>query len=130
MSVIMQTPLLLCAATFPLRILLCTFVYIGDTPALPVLIDFPGSNGRINIPERIGKKYFLVGIALLNDINGDRVDSIVSQYRDDPLHINTHILTDWIQGRGTSCTWDNLIGVLKLHHCGTLAEDIEEVMRR
>ena len=69
----------------------------------------------------------MVGITLLNDKNGDEMKSIIRQYREDSLQINTKILTDWIQGRGTPCTWNDLICALRLH-CGKLADDIEQSM--
>ena len=69
----------------------------------------------------------MVGITLLNDKNGDEMKSIIRQYREDSLQINTKILTEWIQGRGIPCTWNNLIYVLRLH-CGTLADDVEQSM--
>ena len=67
----------------------------------------------------------MVGITLLNDTKGDKVDSIATQCREDFLHINTQILKEWIQGRGSPCTWGNLIHALRLH-CGTLADEVAE----
>ena len=93
-----------------------------------MLIDFPGSKGSINIPERIGPNYLMFGITLLDDSKGDKVESIVRQHREDSLNINIQILKEWIRGRGRRCTWDNLIYALRLH-CGTLADEIEKVRK-
>ena len=87
-----------------------------------MLLDFPGS---INIPERIGTKYLMFGTLLLKDDNGDRVQAIVSKYKDDVMNINFQILIEWVQGNGIPCTWDDLICILK-KCCNTLAVDIEK----
>ena len=48
----------------------------GNKPTLPKLLKFPGRSGNINIPEKIGTNFRVFGIHLLNDENGEKVESI------------------------------------------------------
>lgn len=94
---------------------------------MPKLLNFLTRSGSyINIPKQIGTKYFQFGIQLLNDETGEEIEAIVSRYREKAEEVNLEILRLWIEGKGKSLDWDNLIQVLKAIKLGTLASDIED----
>ena len=90
------------------------------------LLNFPGKSGNLNIPERIGTKYFMFGVLLLNDETGAQVNKIATQYRGDAKQINLEILRLWIGGKGKPLSWDTLINVLKAIGLNLLASDIQD----
>jgi len=93
---------------------------------LPKLLNLLVKSGSyINIPQKIGIKYFQFGVLLLNDEKGDVVSAITSQYRGDAEQINLEILRLWIGGKGKPLSWDTLIDVLKAIGLTDLAGDIE-----
>ena len=95
---------------------------------MPKLIQFPGREGNINIPQEVGPKYREFGIFLLIDPNGARVRNIDLKHRGDPEQINMEILSEWIDNRGkTPVKWRTLTEVLRDIELNTLASDIEEV---
>ena len=96
---------------------------------MPELIAFQGKTECINIPEKIGVKWSMVGILLLDDSDGSIVEAIEREYRDNAFEINRKILARWITGQGTvECTWQGLIGVLRTVNREALAESIEEAL--
>lgn len=98
-------------------------------PTMPELIAFEGKTKCINIPEKIGLMWITVGTLLLDDRDGDIVPAIENKYRDNALRINSEILAQWVQGRGTvEHTWRGLIGVLRKANCESLAKSIEEAV--
>ena len=97
----------------------------GNTPTLHELLNFPGQEKRLNIPQEIGTQYKTFGTILLEDDCGDRVDDIVHEYRERAERINTEILQEWLTGRGKQpVTWDTLVEVLRDIELSTLAGDI------
>ena len=100
--------------------------YTGERPTLPQLLKFKIKSGsHINIPQKIGTKYFQFGIQLLNDETGEEIEAIVSKYRKEAEEINLKILRLWMRGKGKPLDWDNLIQVLETIGLGTLARDIQ-----
>ena len=94
----------------------------GNKPTLPKLLKFPGRSGNINIPEKIGTNFRVFGIHLLNDENGERVESIARENSD----VSLTILSRWLRGEGMQpATWRKLIQVLRDSNLSALAEDIE-----
>ena len=97
----------------------------GNTPTLHELLNFPGQEKRINVPQEIGTKYKTFGTILLEDDSGARVDDIVQEYGERAEHINTEILQEWLTGRGKQpVTWAILVEVLHDIELSTLADDI------
>ena len=95
---------------------------------MPLLISLQGKVNSINIAEAIGIQWQMVGIALLNDVDGTIVRSIDADYGSDVKSINLEILRRWICGRGIpDHTWQGLLGVLRVH-CAALAESVEEAL--
>ena len=72
-------------------------------PNLIKLLNFPGKNGNINIPEQIGTMYFKFGVLLLNDETGAEVR----------------------EGKGKPLSWNTLIDILEKIGQKTLAGDIQ-----
>jgi len=93
------------------------------------LLNFPGKNGNINIPQQVGTKYFMFGVLLLNDETGAEMSAIATKYRDDAEQINLEILRLWIGGKGKPLSWDMLIDVLKATGLSTLASDIQDSLQ-
>ena len=113
---------------------LCKCTYIlstesHDKPTLPQLLKFPGKEGKIDIPERIGANYKLFGIFLLKDDNGTKVEAITKE--EEKVHdISLKILSKWLRGEGIQPpTWSTLTEVLKDSNLDVLAEEIETVIK-
>ena len=68
----------------------------------------------------------MFGTFLLNDITGNRVDSIEVECLGKPEKINSRILQEWLTGKGKSCTWQILIKTLRDSEFTVLADQIEE----
>ena len=97
----------------------------SNPPTLPELLNFPGQEKRINIPQEIGTQYKTFGTILLEDDSGARVDNIVHEYRERAECINTEILQEWLNGRGKlPVTWETLVEVLHDIELSVLAGDI------
>ena len=101
-----------------------------EKPGLHELIGLKlqGKHTSINIAEKIGTMWKLVGIALLQDESGCIVSAIKQQCLGNVLDINVEILTRWINGQGiVDRTWLGLLGVLRVH-CAALAQSVEEAL--
>ena len=99
---------------YRLRRLYCCYDHAaGSPPTLHELLNFPGQEKKINIPQEIGTQYKTFGTILLEDDSGARVDNIVHEYRERAERINTEILQEWLTGRGKQpVTWETLVEVL------------------
>ncbi len=92
------------------------------------MIRFRGKRKRINIPQEIGVRYQKVGILLLEDETGARIEAIADQHRGNAERINMDVFQKWINGNGKQpITWGTLVEVLKDAEFNSLASDIEEV---
>ena len=78
----------------------CFVVVIADHLTVLECIRFQGRQRRINIPQEIGTNYSQIGIFLLDDANGVRVQSIEHKHKGDVVQINTEILREWATGKG------------------------------
>ena len=91
---------------------------------MPLLLNFPGKSGKINILEKIGTNYTTFGIFLLKDDNGAKVESIAKE-KGESIYISIKILSRWLTGEGVQPkTWSTIIEALKMSNLGALAEDI------
>ena len=87
---------------------------------------FPGRNGRINIPLKIGLYYVMFGVLLLDDHSGTKIQIFAHKHNSDAELINMDILQEWIDGRGRRpVTWATLTEVLRECGLSELASDIE-----
>ena len=92
------------------------------------LLNFKPADGtsNINIPLRIGVKYFNFGTQLLRGDFG-YIRSLEQQYNRDSGSINTVILEEWLGGKGRDPkSWATLVEVLIDIELGELARQIEE----
>ncbi|CAI8020977.1 hypothetical protein GBAR_LOCUS12490 [Geodia barretti] len=89
-------------------------INLSDRPKLPMFTSFPAQSGKfINIVQRIGANYLLLGIHLLNDETGSITQSIISSDPKSPTNIILNILSCWLQGGGRRpVTWVTFINVL------------------
>ena len=86
-------------------------------PTLPDLL-------HLQIPQEVSTKYFHFGTFLLNDKMGCIVTSIEHKCLQDPVRIVNHILSEWLQGKGTEITWKSLIKALQDADLKVLAEKV------
>lgn len=103
---------------------------LPTVPTLPTLLNFPGKDGNsINIPKRIGTRYFHFGILLLNDETGTETNAIFSTHRENIEQINVEILRTWIGGKGKPHSWNILIDVLRESELNSLAIAVQDGLR-
>jgi GTPase SAR1 family protein len=104
---------------------------LRETPTLPQLIAFPKLNGsEINVLKKIGARYNVFGIFLLNDDDGSVTDALQKKYMRDSDAINLEISKKWLQGEGKlPMTWVTFLRVLKNIDMKPLAFDIEASLR-
>ena len=99
-------------------------------PSLITLSKFPGTRGKFNVMERIGRNYATFGVFLLQDDDGARVSALEHGLQRDPLQICQEIVKQWLQGRGKQpVTYAILVGCLRDAGLNTLANDIEDVLQ-
>ena len=102
-------------------------------PTLPELLRLPVRGRNINVIKEIGAKYYELGIQLLQDKTGAKMEEIVdgnswrgNSWRRDSTRA---ILSCWIKGEGKQpVTWATLVS--ELSGCGLteLAENIRSVI--
>ena len=97
-------------------------------PTLPQLISLPTRTGEtINIVQRVGTRYTLLGIVLLNDKDGSIVNQITTQHQLNAVNITLEILMRWIRGEGKQpVTWNTLTDTLAAIGLTELAKSILE----
>ena len=86
-------------------------------PTLPTLL-------RLKVHQRIGDRYQLFGVLLLNDKDGTQVASLAHQHKGKCEDIVMGILREWIQGKGVPSTWPALIQTLKESDLNELAKEV------
>ena len=97
-------------------------------PTVWECIGFQGRERKINIPQEIGTKYCQFGIHLLNDHNGNRVQSIEHSCHKESERINIKIIQEWVAGKGKNpVNWKTLTEVLHDIELRALASEIEAV---
>ena len=95
-------------------------------PTLLTLTCFKTSSGSINVAERIGSKYLIFGVQLLEDATGAITDAIEEECHHNAYEINLKILMKWIGGQGRRpLSWATLIKVLRGVQLSELAHEIE-----
>jgi len=116
---------------YPISVLLqcSSFLTVsGDQPTLPELTSFQSRGRTVNIAVEISTKSYQFCIQLLDDGNGARFQATEYKYERDVVKMNTHILVEWLQGRGVQpVSWTTLAKVLEDIDLGTLASDIERL---
>ena len=103
----------------------------GDTPTLLQLRNLKKRDGKsLNVIGRIAGHYSTFGIHLLQDDNGDRVKLIERDHRYDGAEaITAEIIKKWIDGGGSTCTYEHLIECIEKVRLGALAGELRELIR-
>ena len=90
---------------------------MDERPTLPQLLRFSVAEKKVNIIEEIGTNYYELGINLLQDDTGAKMNAIVEQCREDATKINCQVLCKWLEGGGKQpVSWATL--ATELHDCG------------
>ena len=87
-------------------------------PSLPKLL-------RLNIPLKVGAKYFQFGVLLLNDEDGTLVEALEDECNGKWERIVRKILAEWVRGRGRALSWKTLSDTLRECSLSLLADDID-----
>ena len=99
-------------------------INLSDRPKLPMFTCFPKF---INIVQRIGANYLLLGITLLNDDTGSITKSIIVSDPKSATTIILNILSRWLEGGGREpVTWGTFINVLTQIGLSELAKELGE----
>ena len=88
-----------------------------------------GTDGTpLRIIERVAAcDYTTFGVCLLHDENGDEVERIKRDHRQDGTEgITQAIIRQWLASGGPTCTYQHLIECLNQAGLGALAENIAE----
>ena len=97
-----------------------------DPPILDTLRHYPVTNGHIDIAAEIGTDYEKFGTLLLQDKNGNIVDSIAKSKHYITVDITVEILRQWLQGKGRKpVTWQTLVKCLQNSDLNTLVDNIK-----
>ena len=70
----------------------------------------------------------MFGIQLLDDGDGSTMASLEHQHLKNPHAILNAVFTMWIQGEGSTCSWERLVFCLRVCKCHALADDIDSVL--
>ena len=94
-------------------------------------LNLASKQGPLRIKDRIGANFWAVGICLLNDNDGNTLNSIERNYNLDEDKL-TEIFRLWFQGKGQkngakSITWSKLIECLNVAELKALADEIKSV---
>ena len=99
----------------------------GDEPTLLKLMKMKGADGnplRI-IPRIAAGDYMTFGMCLLQDENGDQVELVKRDHRQDGTESVTQaIIKKWLTSGAPTRTYQHLIECLRQSGLGALAEDI------
>ena len=111
----------------------CISSFYPGQPSVKLLTCFPskvdGEKKMINIIQKTGTSYEKLGMFLLEDDNGDIVDSLKEACHHDPIQITTAVYKKWISGTGMKpVTWQTLVGVLRDIELNRVADDINSTI--
>ena len=104
-------------------------LYIDEVPTLRELLCFPIMPGRkVNLLEKIGSDYFMFGILLLEDDDGDQIFAFEKEQMKNAVDICRQIVKLWLKGKGKQpVTWSTLVTVLQEMDLNQLAKNIADV---
>ena len=80
----------------------------------------------MNLTEEVGTKYTKLGLLLLKDENGAKVEAWEREHLKNAEKINEVIFREWIKGEFTPVTWETLLGVLEKIGLVSIAKSIRE----
>ena len=87
-------------------------------PSLPKLLG-------LDIPLKVGAKYFQFGVLLLNDEDGAVVEALEDECNRKCERIVRKILAEWVRGRGRALSWKTLSDALRECSLSSLADGID-----
>ena len=94
---------------------------------MPELLSFNVGNHNINIPREIGSNYHNFGAELLQEHTLTHIYDLENQYNKNGERINSHILDEWLNGKGKKPTsWATLISVFNDIGKGELAAKLKK----
>ena len=111
---------------------LSTLIYFprlptGDKPTLPILTAFPTRDGDfIDVAQRIGTNWRKFGIQLMDDTDGSVMSKLDKKHHSDSDEILEEMFSEWIQGKGSACTWSRLLECLRRCKCHALTDELEK----
>lgn len=106
-------------------------ILLDSAPTMGELLCLSTSSGEVpvNLAELIGTEYFRVGILLLNDTTGRKIDALEKELRYDATNINRRVFQSWLIGAGKQpVTWATLIAVLRDVGLNMIVETIESAL--
>ena len=87
-------------------------------PSLPKLLG-------LDIPLKVGAKYFQFGVLLLDDEDGAIIEVLEDECNGKRERIVRKILVEWVRGRGRTLSWKTLSDTLRECSLSSLADDID-----
>ena len=83
---------------------------------------------KVNLVEKIGSDYFMFGILLLEDDDGDQIFAFEKEQMKNAVDICRQIFMWWLKGKGKQpVTWSTLVTVLQEMDLNQLARNIADV---
>ena len=79
----------------------------------------------LDIPLKVGVKFFPFGVLLLNDEDGAVVEALEDECNGKRERIVRKILAEWVRGRGRALSWKTLSDTLRECSLSSLADDID-----
>ena len=98
-----------------------------DTPSADTEIPSLPKLYRLEIPLKVGAKYFQFGVLLLNDEDGTLVEALEDECNRKRERIVRKILVEGARGRGMALSWKTLSDTLRECSLSSLADDIDSI---
>ena len=80
---------------------------------------------KMRLPVRVRDQHETFGILLLNDDRGDRMATLNSKCRGDPVVITREVLIAWLAGEGIDVSWESLISTLRDSGLTLLSQQVQ-----
>ena len=88
---------------------------------------FPVQGGdSLDFTLEIGNSYKKFGIFILNDGKGTTMNTLESQHQKNSEAILNDVFTRWLEGKGSECTWEQLLKCLRQCRCNALADKLQK----
>ena len=105
--------------------MVCGLSLLQGKPDLLTLLNLPTSEGDVKIIQRSAKQYRMIGIILLHDRYGDRVDVIEQDNRGKGQASILTVYKEWL-AEDTNCSWVTLTDCFRQCGLDPLAYSIEQ----
>ena len=103
---------------------------MNERPTMNQLANLKRGDGGnpVRIFERIGVKYSDVGMYLLNDDYGMKMQTVADNARGNVDTINREMFRQWLAGGGAPVSWKVLVDALEGAQLKALANDIVDAL--